>query len=196
MSHPNDQSNPASSIPVQSSEMPATTLVDRSGTVNAGVSAIAVTAGGTGYAVNDTINLGYGVSLTVTTINAGVITAASVSNIGSVASGSMPANPIAQISTSGAGMGATFTLTWGTGVSTQIMPANAKRRRYRIQNLSTTEMLWVNDNGTAASAATPGSYALAPAAANAPGGYYEFFSVFAVSVYGATPGHAFSAAEY
>ncbi|TKI08332.1 hypothetical protein [Martelella alba] len=196
MSYPNDQGNPASSIPVQSSEMPASTLVDRSGTVNAGVSAVAVAAGGTGYAVNDTISIGNGVSLLVTTVNAGVITAVSVANIGSVASAATPTNPVAQVATSGAGTGATFNLTWGAGVSTQIMPANAARRRYRIQNLSTTEVLWLNDTGGVAGASTPGSYGLTPSQGNYPGDYYEFYSVFAISVYAATPGHVFSAAEY
>ncbi|WP_227136722.1 hypothetical protein [Kosakonia radicincitans] len=61
--------------------------------------------------------------------------------------------------------------------SVQIMAADDDARMYRIQNLSTTVNLWVNDMGGAAAPYTPGSYMLAP------GAYYEFPSVLAVSVY-------------
>lgn len=73
--------------------------------------------------------------------------------------------------------------------STQIMAANSAARMYRIQNLSTTVNLWVNDTGGTAAAYTPGSYMLAP------GAYYEFPSPFAVSVY-ADSAIPFSAARY
>ncbi|ECJ2265718.1 hypothetical protein FNH73_24685 [Salmonella enterica subsp. salamae] len=75
------------------------------------------------------------------------------------------------------------------GASKEIMPADASARLYRIQNLSKTETLWFNDTGAEAAADTPGSYALAP------GGYYEFSSTHAVSVY-STTAIAFSAARY
>lgn len=73
--------------------------------------------------------------------------------------------------------------------STQIMAADSSARMYRIQNLSTTVNLWVNDTGGMAGAYTPGSYMLAP------GAYYEFPSPFAVSVY-ADSVIPFSAARY
>lgn len=73
--------------------------------------------------------------------------------------------------------------------SKQIMAANDTARMYRIQNLSTTVNLWVNDMGGAAAPYTPGSYMLAP------GAYYEFPSVLAVSVY-ADSAIPFSAARY
>ncbi len=75
------------------------------------------------------------------------------------------------------------------GASTEIMPEDASARLYRIQNLSETETLWINDTGSVAAPGTPGSYALPP------GGYYEFSSPFAVSVYAATV-IPFSAARY
>ncbi|QWA09508.1 SGNH/GDSL hydrolase family protein [Sodalis ligni] len=83
-----------------------------------GVSAAAIAAGGSGYAVNDTISLGNGVVLTVTTVSSGVITAVSVTSAGSVSSSSLPTNPVSQSSTPGAGTGATFTLTWGVHLAT------------------------------------------------------------------------------
>ncbi|MED8845014.1 hypothetical protein RCM44_06320, partial [Escherichia coli] len=75
------------------------------------------------------------------------------------------------------------------GESTEIMPADASARLYRIQNLSDTQTLWFNDTGGEAAEGEPGSYALAP------GGYYEFSSVYAVSVYAGVV-IAFSAARY
>ncbi|EDS3395409.1 TPA: hypothetical protein MX306_001148 [Citrobacter freundii] len=75
------------------------------------------------------------------------------------------------------------------GAGKEIMPADVSARLYRIQNLSKTETLWFNDTGSEAAADTPGNYALAP------GGYYEFSSTHAVSVY-ATTVVAFSAARY
>lgn len=76
-----------------------------------------------------------------------------------------------------------------SATSVQIMPANSAARLYRLQNLSTTVNLWVNDMGGAAAPYTPGSYMLSP------GAYYEFPSVLAVSVY-ADSVIPFSAARY
>lgn len=75
------------------------------------------------------------------------------------------------------------------GASKEIMPEDASARLYRIQNLSSTETLWINDTGAEAGDGIPGSYALPP------GGYYEFSSPYAVSVYAATV-ISFSAARY
>lgn len=61
--------------------------------------------------------------------------------------------------------------------SLQIIDASSQTRIYRIQNLSTTSNLWINDTGGDASPYTPGSYLIAP------GAYYEFQSQMAVSVY-------------
>lgn len=74
---------------------------------------INVAAGGAGYAVNDTIVLAGGTFykqavLKVTTETAGAVTAVSVVDPGIYTV--MPANPVAQDTTSGGGAGATFTL--------------------------------------------------------------------------------------
>jgi hypothetical protein len=74
------------------------------------VSAAAVAAGGAGYVANDTITLANGVVLNVLTVTAGAVATVSVAKSGNAAT--PPANPQAQVSTSGVGTGATFTLTW------------------------------------------------------------------------------------
>lgn len=80
-------------------------------------------AGGTGYAVGDTINVGNGVTLEVATESAGVITAfqpitSTFSSPGAITSGATPTNPVAQVTTSGTGTGATANLVWGVGYVT------------------------------------------------------------------------------
>jgi hypothetical protein len=72
---------------------------------------------GSGYVTGDTITLQNGVILTVTA-TAGAITALTVTNAGNIAGGAAPTNPVAQLSTSGVGVGATVTLVWGLGVFT------------------------------------------------------------------------------
>ncbi len=71
-----------------------------------------ITAGGTGYKVGDTINFNYDLVLTVTAVSAGVVTAWTEASPGTITSGSTPSNPLAQLSTSGTGSGATATVTW------------------------------------------------------------------------------------
>ena len=65
---------------------------------------------GTGYSAGDVLTLTGtgGATLTVTTVDAGLITAFSISNVGSTAS--QPSNPVAV--TGGTGTGATFNLTY------------------------------------------------------------------------------------
>jgi hypothetical protein len=74
-----------------------------------------VAAGGAAYVVGDTINLGNSVVLTVATVTSGAVATVTVALGGYIPSGSTPANPVAQVATSGSGTGATFTLTWGVG---------------------------------------------------------------------------------
>lgn len=76
------------------------------------VSAAVVAAGGSGYAVGNTITLTNGVILTVATLTVSAVATVTITNAGLVAGGSEPVNPVAQVSTNGAGTGATFTLTW------------------------------------------------------------------------------------
>lgn len=93
------------------------------------VTAVAVAAGGTGYAVNDLVTLAAGpvtstpigapLVVLVTAVAGGVITSASVVSIipDTTSGGSYFAkqtNPVAQGSTTGSGTGATFNLTFGT----------------------------------------------------------------------------------
>lgn len=77
------------------------------------VSVAVVASGGTGYAVGNTISLGNGVILTVATITGSVVATATITNAGSIpAAATPPTNPVAQVSTTGTGTGATFNLTW------------------------------------------------------------------------------------
>lgn len=75
-------------------------------------------AGGAGYAANDTISLGDGVVVVVDTVSGGaILTFFPISHAGSnpgiLTAGSTPTNPVAQVSTSGGGTGATVNLVWG-----------------------------------------------------------------------------------
>ncbi len=70
-----------------------------------------VSAGGTGYAIGNTINLSNGIVLTVLTLAATAVATVTITNPGSAST--LPSNPRPQVSSSGAGTGATFTLAWG-----------------------------------------------------------------------------------
>jgi len=62
----------------------------------------------TGYAAGDTIDLGNGIIVLVTAVSSGHITGISLMNQGQFAV--TPTNPVAQVSTTGSGTGATFNL--------------------------------------------------------------------------------------
>jgi hypothetical protein len=80
------------------------------------VSVAVVAAGGTAYAVGNTISLGNGVVVTVATLTSTAVATVTVTNPGSIPStATPPTNPVAQVSTSGSGTGATFNLTWNAG---------------------------------------------------------------------------------
>lgn len=86
------------------------------GTAIASLGATAVptiTAAGSGFVVGDTVNFGNNLVLTVTGVSTGAISSWSIASAGGITSGSTPSNPIAQVNTSGAGSGATATVTWG-----------------------------------------------------------------------------------
>ena len=77
-----------------------------------------VGAGGAGYAIGDSVSFTNGVVLIVATVAAGAVTAWQPANFsggsfGVVSSGATPANPVVQLSSSGAGLGATANLVWG-----------------------------------------------------------------------------------
>ncbi|MEQ1697691.1 MAG: hypothetical protein ABL901_17800 [Hyphomicrobiaceae bacterium] len=76
------------------------------------------------------------------------------------------------------------------GTAQTLAASNASRRWYRVMNLSTGD-LWINDRGATAAAAQPAFKLVA-------GAMYETGSVApaaAISIFGATTGQAFSAAE-
>lgn len=79
------------------------------------VTAAAVQAGGSGYAIGDQITLSNGVVLAVATLSTTAVATATVVRGGASYTASPPANPVAQVSTTGAGTGATFNLTWSSG---------------------------------------------------------------------------------
>lgn len=86
-------------------------------TGNATLAAVSNTlgVGGAGYAANDLITLPNGVIIKVLTVTSGAVATMSIQNAGSIGGGAVPTNPVAQISTTGVGTGATFNLTWGLG---------------------------------------------------------------------------------
>lgn len=76
-----------------------------------------VAAGGSTYAVGNTITLANGVVLTVLTISGTAVATVAITTAGSLAYPTTPpTNPVAQVSTSGSGTGATFNLTWAYAV--------------------------------------------------------------------------------
>jgi len=75
-----------------------------------------IAAGGSGYAVDDTITLTGGtftvaVVLTVTSVSSGAVTGVDITTAGNYTV--VPGNPVSQGSTSGSGTGATFNLSFG-----------------------------------------------------------------------------------
>jgi hypothetical protein len=78
-------------------------------------------SGGTGYVTGDTITLANGVVLTATA-TAGVITALTVTNAGSLGGGAAPVSGNTQIQTSGIGTGAIINLVWGLGAPNILVP--------------------------------------------------------------------------
>jgi hypothetical protein len=79
-------------------------------------------AAGTGYAVGDTVTLSNGVVAKVASVSGGAIATfaaqgTSGTSLGSIAGAgtTVPTSPVAQVSTSGTGTGATVNLVWGLG---------------------------------------------------------------------------------
>lgn len=75
-----------------------------------------ITTPGSGYVVGDTINLGNGTILTVMSVStspAGAVLTVEITEPGLLdVDATAPTNPVAQVSTTGAGTGATFDLSW------------------------------------------------------------------------------------
>lgn len=108
----------SNSVSLQIEKLSTTQALD-SGTLllasNFSIGTVVVAGGGAGYAINDTVTLTGGTAsvqaiLLVTAVLAGAITAVSIQNAETYSV--FPANPVAQGSSSGAGVGATFTITY------------------------------------------------------------------------------------
>jgi hypothetical protein len=101
---------------IQGSTVSANTIITALG--NSSVLSQTIAAGGTGYAVNDTVTVLGGVygttpaTYTVSSVSAGVVTGLTATNAGSYTS--QPTNDVST-SSSGAGTGLKLTLTFGTG---------------------------------------------------------------------------------
>ena len=125
---------------IQGSTVSANTIITALG--NSSVLSQTIAAGGTGYAVNDTVTVLGGVygttpaTYTVATVSAGVVTGLTLTNAGSYTS--QPTNDVST-SSSGAGTGLKLTLTFGTGSgSTGTYPISAS------QTVTSTTMYALN----------------------------------------------------
>jgi hypothetical protein len=104
---------------IQGSTVSANTIITALGNIT--VLSQTIAAGGTGYAVNDTVTVLGGVygttpaTYTVATVSAGVVTGLTATNAGNYTS--QPTNDVST-SSSGAGTGLKLTLTFGTGSGT------------------------------------------------------------------------------
>lgn len=92
------------------------------------VSAAAIQAGGSGYAIGDTITLTGGTAivqavLTVATLSGSAVATVTVTYPGNYTT--KPADPVSQGSTSGAGTGATFNMTWTTQFTRSVVTDEA-----------------------------------------------------------------------
>jgi hypothetical protein len=116
--------------------VPTLSLTGASSTIAGSIAAVlqvqgtpTVGAGGAGYAANDRVTFTNGVVLVVNTVAAGVVTSWKAANtsggsVGTVTIGSTPANPVVQLSTTGAGTGVTANLTWGVGLVQVVSPGS------------------------------------------------------------------------
>jgi hypothetical protein len=114
---------------IQGSTVSANTIITAQGNIT--VLSQTISAGGTGYAVNDTVTVLGGVygttpaTYTVATVSAGVVTGLTLVNSGNYTS--QPTNDVST-SSSGAGVGLKLTLTFGTGSgSTGTYPISASQ---------------------------------------------------------------------
>lgn len=172
--------------------LPADTVVRAAAANRGGLSAVkaasaAVSAGGSGYAVGDTITNAAGV-FTVGTVTSGSVTAVTVTTPTVLTATS--AGALSQTATSGAGTGCTLTPTYAA-TAVQFAAANAGRRGFAIQNQSGSN-LWLSGTGTAT--ADQNSLLLAP------GDYFEssphHTGTGALSLIGTTAGQPFYAREF
>ncbi len=112
-------------------------------------------AAGTGHAVGDVITFGAGVQIKVATIvgagPTGAIATFTLVNAGSITSGAVPSTVGAQTATTGAGTGASLTLSWGLG-----QPVITAGSGY--YNATAAALTLALNGGGAGSGFTAGSY--------------------------------------
>lgn len=90
--------------------------------------AAAVQAGGSGYAVGDTITLTGGTAITQAVLTVATLSGSAVATVTVTYSGfysAKPTDPVAQGSTSGSGTGATFNMTWAAQFTRSIVTNEA-----------------------------------------------------------------------
>lgn len=101
----------AGAIPTPTFAAPGGGGVTATGQTLVGIITAAVAAGGVNYAVNDLISFATGAQVKVLTLAGSAVATVLIVNPGSTSA--PPANAVSPSSTSGAGTGATFNLTWG-----------------------------------------------------------------------------------
>lgn len=109
-----------------------------------------VTAGGSGWATSDTVLLANGVELTVTA-SAGAIASLAVTTAGLISQpGPLPSTGVQVLSTSGSGIGAVLTLSWG--IAGVVMDDSGS---YSSFSGTTVTVASVDGNGTSGAVAGP-----------------------------------------
>lgn len=160
---------------------------NRGGQSTVKAASAAVTAGGTGYVVGDTVTNAAGV-FTVATVNSGAV--ATVTATTPTALAALTSGALAQSATSGAGTGATLTPSYAAA-AVQIAAVNTARRGFSIQNQSQAP-LWFSSVANAT--ADFNSFALNP------GDTFEsspqHVGTGAISVIGTGAGQSFYAREF
>ncbi len=116
------------SVPGTYTVVPTVALVGGSPTISGSVAAVlqvqgtpTIGSGGSGYALNDRVTFTNGVVLVVATLSGSAVATwkpaiTAGGSVGTVTVGSTPANPVTQLTTTGAGTGATANLVWGVGL--------------------------------------------------------------------------------
>ena len=113
---------------------------------------VSIVNGGTGHANGNVITLTGGATVTVTSVTSGAITAVTLTNPGTYPT--IPSNPVAQTATTGTGTGATFNLTFPTGLT-----LNAKYTGSTGNTLVATLSAGTAANSTRLTVSMPGTQA-------------------------------------
>lgn len=177
----------AGGVAVPADTVVRATAANRGGLTTVKAVSATVAAGGSGYAVGDTITNAAGI-FTVGAVGSGAVTAVTATTPAGLTA--TPSNPLAQTATSGGGSGATLSPAYAAA-AVQFAAANTGRRGFAIQNQSSGS-LWLSGAGTAT--ADQNSLMLAA------GDYFEssphHSGTGALSIIGTTAGQPFYAREF